>query len=161
MIWLHDLWRIIIITNTILAFYIVFHRRRSVSTTWAWLIILLVFPIIGITLYAFFGRGISQENIFAINRQHHLGLRNVQKTISRPPRKTSSSDTSNKARIAINFFDKFDDSPLTKNNHVKLYNDGQKMFADLIKDINRAQESINVEFYTFYNDEIGNQILSL
>lgn len=75
MIWWHDFIRIIIITNTILAFYIVFHRRRSVSTTWAWLIILLVLPIIGITLYAFFGRGISQENIFAINKQKHIGLK--------------------------------------------------------------------------------------
>lgn len=88
MLWLHDIARIIIITNTILAFYIVFHRRRSVSTTWAWLIILLVLPIIGLILYAFFGRGISQENIFAINKQHHLGLRNVQKAIAKAPKKS-------------------------------------------------------------------------
>lgn len=89
MLWLHDIARIIIITNTILAFYIVFHRRRSVSTTWAWLIILLVLPIIGLILYAFFGRGISQENIFAINKQHHLGLRNVQKAIAKAPKKSA------------------------------------------------------------------------
>ncbi len=54
MVWLRDIIRIILIANTILAFYIVFHRRRSVSTTWAWLIILLVLPVIGIILYAFF-----------------------------------------------------------------------------------------------------------
>ena len=86
MIWWHDFVRIIIITNTILAFYVVFHRRRSVSTTWAWLIILLVLPVVGITLYAFFGRGISQENIFAINKQKHIGLRNVQKSIAKAPK---------------------------------------------------------------------------
>ena len=69
MIWWHDFIRIVFITNTILAFYIVFHRKRSVSTTWAWLIILLILPVVGITLYAFFGRGISQENILpSINR---------------------------------------------------------------------------------------------
>lgn len=103
MIWWHDFIRIIIITNTILAFYIVFHRRRSVSTTWAWLIILLVLPIIGITLYAFFGRGISQENIFAINKQKHIGLKNVQKSIAQAPKETSPSDTSKAGDIAINF----------------------------------------------------------
>lgn len=63
MLWLHDIARIIIITNTILAFYIVFHRRRSVSTTWAWLIILLVLPIIGLILYAFLD-GVFPRKIF-------------------------------------------------------------------------------------------------
>lgn len=161
MIWLHDLWRIFVITNTILAFYIVFHRRRSVSTTWAWLIILLVFPGLGLIVYAFFGRGISQENIFAINSQKHLKLRNVHKTITCPPKKISSSDTSNKGKIAIKFFDKDNEAPLTKNNHVRLYTDGHEMFHDMLKDMIRAKETINVEFYTFYNDEIGNQILDL
>lgn len=161
MIWLHDLLLVIIITNTILAFYIVFHRRRSVSTTWAWLIILLVFPILGLTLYAFFGRGISQEDIFAINRQHHLGLQNVLKEIDKAPRKISPSDTSNKGEIAVNFFNKNGEVPLTKNNLVKLYTDGRKMFDDMIYDIEHAKKTVNVEFYTFYNDQIGNEILEL
>lgn len=158
---LRDIFYIIIITNTILAFYIVFHRRRSVSTTWAWLIILLVFPVIGITLYGFFGRGISQENIFAINKQHHIGLRNVQKSITKAPKKISASDTSNKAKMVVHFFDRNSESPLSKNNHVKLYTDGEQMFHDMINDIENAQQTINVEFYTFYNDDIGNKMLNL
>lgn len=113
------------------------------------------------TLYAFFGRGISQENLFAINKQRHIGLKNVQKSISTPPKKISHSDTSNKADVAIHFFNKDDEAPLTKNNQVKLYTDGQEMFDDLIIDIKKAKETINVEFYTFYNDEIGNKILDL
>lgn len=161
MILLRDIIRIIIITNTILAFYIVFHRRRSVSTTWAWLIILLVFPVIGIILYGFFGRGISQENIFAINKQHHIGLRNVQKSITKAPKKTSTSDTSGKANMIVHFFDRNSESPLSKNNHVKLYTDGQSMFCDMIKDITEAKQTVNVEFYTFYNDQIGNEVLDL
>ncbi|MCT6889125.1 MAG: PLDc N-terminal domain-containing protein, partial [Lactobacillus sp.] len=161
MILLRDIGRIIIITNTILAFYIVFHRRRSVSTTWAWLIILLVFPVLGMIIYGFFGRGISQENIFAINKQHHIGLRNVQKSITAAPKKISTSDTSNKAKMVIHFFDHDGESPLSKNNHVKLYTDGEIMFHDMMRDIKKAKQSVNVEFYTFYNDEIGNDFLDL
>lgn len=161
MVWLHDIWRIIVITNTLLAFYIVFHRRRSVSTSWAWLIILLVLPVLGLTLYAFFGRGISQENLFAINKQKHIGLLNVQKAIAKAPRKISSSDTSNRAKIAIRFFNKDGYVPVTKNNKVKLYNDGQEMFDAMITDIEKAKETVNVEFYTFYNDQVGNRILNL
>lgn len=161
MVWLHDVMRIIIITNTILAFYIVFHRRRSVSTTWAWLIILLVLPILGLIIYGFFGRGISQENIFAINKQGHIGLKNVQDAIEKAPKKISPSDTSKMGEIAINFFNKDGYSPVTKNNQVSLFTDGNEMFDGMIKDIKNAKETVNVEFYTFYNDEIGNQILDL
>ena len=116
---------------------------------------------IGITLYGFFGRGISQENIFAINKQHHIGLRNVQKSITKAPKKISASDTSNKAKMVVHFFDRNSESPLSKNNHVKLYTDGEQMFHDMISDIENAQQTINVEFYTFYNDEIGNKMLNL
>lgn len=158
---IHDFKYIIIITNTILAFYIVFHRRRSVSTTWAWLIILLVFPVFGAIAYAFFGRGISQENLFSINRQKHIGLKNVQETITKPPKKISPQDTSNKATIAIDFFNKRGDSPLTKNNSVKIYTNGNEFFSNLIKDLKKAKDTINIEFYSFYNDQIGNQILDL
>ncbi|MBA1392434.1 cardiolipin synthase, partial [Lactobacillus sp. XV13L] len=161
MILLHDIIRIIIITNTILAFYIVFHRRRSVSTTWAWLIILLVLPVLGLVLYGFFGRGISQENIFAINKQHHIGLRNVQKSITKAPKKISSADTSNKAKMVVHFFDHNGESPLSKNNHVKLYTDGEPMFKDMMRDVKNARQTVNVEFYTFYNDQIGNEFLDL
>lgn len=35
------------------------------------------------------------------------------------------------------------------------------MFRDMIKDIKNAKETVNVEFYTFYNDDIGNEILDL
>ena len=161
MIWWHDFIRIIFITNTILAFYIVFRRRRSVSTTWAWLIILLILPVIGITLYAFFGRGISQENIFAINKQKHIGLRNVQESITEAPKKVSPADTSSAGEIAINFFNQDDESPLTKNNNVELYTEGETFFHDMLKDIVRAKETVNIEFYTFYSDNIGNRVLQL
>ncbi|WP_251716545.1 cardiolipin synthase [Lactobacillus agrestimuris] len=161
MITLNDLFRVIIIVNTILAFYIVFHRRRSVSTAWAWLIILIVLPILGLIIYAFFGRGISEENIFSINKQRHLGLEKWQEEVGQAPKKISSSDTSTKGDIVVHFFNKDGNVPLTKNNLVDLYTDGEKFFEAMFHDIEQAKETINVEFYTFYNDDIGNKLLDL
>ena len=114
-----DIWHIIIFTNTILALWTVFHRKRSVATSWAWLIVLIIFPVIGFIIYGFVGRGISQENLFAINRQHHIGLDNVQKMITKAPKKTSAADTSPHARILIKYLDKDQEAPITKNNQLK------------------------------------------
>lgn len=161
MFWLKYLHIIVISINTILAFYVVFRRKRSVATAWAWLIILLIFPILGFILYGFFGRGLSQENLFAINKQNHIGLRNVQKMIPRFQKRAGKSDTAHKAQVAIEYFNQNREAPLSKNNKIKLYTDGHEKFRDLMSDIQNAKETINIEYYSFYNDDIGNQILNL
>lgn len=161
MFWLKYLHIIVISINTILAFYVVFRRKRSVATAWAWLIILLIFPILGFILYGFFGRGLSQENLFAINKQNHIGLRNVQKMITRFQKRAGKSDTAHKAQVAIEYFNQNREAPLSKNNKIKLYTDGHEKFRDLMSDIKNAKETINIEYYSFYNDDIGNQILNL
>lgn len=158
---LHDLFRILIIVNTILAFYVVFHRRRSVATSWAWLIILLILPVIGFILYSFLGRGLSQENLFAINRQHHIGLRNVQKMIAKDQACSGPADTSGQGKVLVDFLNRNNESPLSKDNQIQLYTDGHDKFHDLLIDMEQAKSSINVEYYTFYNDQIGNQVLQL
>ncbi|MCZ9599736.1 cardiolipin synthase [Lactobacillus mulieris] len=161
MFWLKYLHIIVISINTILAFYVVFRRKRSVATAWAWLIILLIFPILGFILYGFFGRGLSQENLFAINKQNHIGLRNVQKMIPRFQKRAGKSDTAHKAQVAIEYFNQNREAPLSKHNKIKLYTDGHEKFRDLMSDIKNAKETINIEYYSFYNDDIGNQILNL
>lgn len=161
MFWLKYLHIIVISINTILAFYVVFRRKRSVATAWAWLIILLIFPIWGFILYGFFGRGLSQENLLAINKQNHIGLRNVQKMIPRFQKRAGKSDTAHKAQVAIEYFNQNREAPLSKNNKIKLYTDGHEKFRDLMSDIKNAKETINIEYYSFYNDDIGNQILNL
>ena len=53
------------ILNLILAFIIIFleRNRRSATSTWAWLFVLLVLPLIGFVLYLFFGRTVSKRKM--------------------------------------------------------------------------------------------------
>ena len=53
-----------------------------------------------------------------------------------------------------------DDALLTFNNEVETFIDGQVLFPNLIKNIEEAKRSINVEFYTFYDDQLGNHAKS-
>lgn len=154
--------RIILLVNTILSFYVVFHRKRSVATTWAWLIVLLIFPVIGFILYGFLGRGLSQENLFAINQQNHIGLNKVRQMLPQHVRKNASAnDTSENARVLIDYFNSKGDTPLSKNNAIRIFTDGKEKFRNLFADIEKAQETVNIEYYSFINDEIGNQFLDL
>ena len=51
------------ITNVVLAFVIIFleRDRRTASSTWAWLFVLFVLPVIGFILYLFFRTNGFQE----------------------------------------------------------------------------------------------------
>ena len=51
------------ITNVVLAFVIIFleRDRRTASSTWAWLFVLFVLPVIGFILYLFLGRTVSRK----------------------------------------------------------------------------------------------------
>ena len=161
MFWDNDFIQIILAVNTILVFYVVFHRKRSVAASWAWLIILIIFPIAGFILYGFTSRGLSQENLFAINRQKHIGLFNVTRLIPKAPAKAGPSDTSDQAKILIEYFNDQKDAPLSKNNKVRIYTNGEDKFLHLFHDITNAKETINVEYYSFMNDDLGNTFLDL
>ncbi|MDO4912721.1 MAG: cardiolipin synthase [Lactobacillus sp.] len=158
---MHKIVLLLIILNTIWSIVVVFRRRRSISTNWGWLVVLIALPIVGTILYSFLGRGLSQKKLFAINKQKHIGLRNVKKTIQKSPKESSPNDTSHDAQMLTKLLNKLGDAPLTKNNDVKFYTDGPAMFADLFKDIEDAQETVNLEFYSFYKDDLGNQLLDL
>ena len=156
MFWQNDFVQLIWAINTVLAFYVVFHRKRSVATSWAWLIVLLFFPVVGFILYGFLGRGLSQENIFAINKQKHIGLQRLNQIISKTPKSSGINDTSSQAQILIDYFNYRKEAPLSKNNRVNFYTEGNDKFKHLFEDIEQAKETINVEYYSFMNDDLGN-----
>lgn len=51
--------------------------------------------------------------------------------ITEAPAKIDQSDTSPSAHILIKYLDKDQESPITKNNKLKLYTDGHDKFRDL------------------------------
>lgn len=158
---LYYMWDIILILNTILALYVVFRRPRSIATTLAWLLVLLIFPIGGFILYGFFGRGLAQEKLFAINSQEHIGLFKAQKLIETISGPISTADTSADGAILVQYFNSKKDAPLSKDNEIQIFTDGNEKFEALFADIAAAKETVNVEYYSFFNDDIGNRFLTL
>lgn len=53
-----------IVINLVLAFIIIFleRNRRSASSTWAWLFVLFVLPLIGFILYLFLAELFQKKN---------------------------------------------------------------------------------------------------
>lgn len=157
---------IIMIFNTGGAIVTVFHRPRNIASTLAWLMVLILLPVVGFLLYAFLGRGLAQEKIFDISHGEHIGLQHLKQMIltddkADPDNERSDHTTTHTARQLIRYFVNAQDAPLTKRNFVQVYTDGQAQIQAIFQDIRAAKETVHVEYYAFFNDNIGNQFLDL
>ena len=148
--------------NVGLAIWTVFRSHRDIASTWAWLLILCILPYVGFVLYLFTGRQLSHDDIFSIEteqkkiRDHFL---NEQNRLLRIHDLLPSKSQNPRARRLVELNLNNDDALLTFNNEVETFIDGQVLFPNLIKNIEEAKRSINVEFYTFYDDQLGYQVL--
>ena len=166
MVWTWDVIRRIIeilwLINIGFAIWTVFRSRRDIASTWAWLLVLTVFPFVGFVAYLILGRQLSHDDIFTLRKeeaqvrdkflkkQHHLI--NKHELLPKGARHT-------KDRMMVNAFLNNGEAPITFNNQVDLFADGYVKFSHLIDDINHAQKMVNLEYYTFYADDLGHRIL--
>lgn len=54
----------VVVLNIIFSLSLIFIERKDPTTTWAWLLILLVLPGVGFVLYLMFGQNLSRQKIF-------------------------------------------------------------------------------------------------
>lgn len=146
----------VVVLNIVFSFSLIFIERKDPTTTWAWLLILLVLPGVGFIVYLMFGQNLSRQKIFK------------DKIISdEKKRMASSQDT-----LAFSDHsggDKFSDiqkmnfnnsgAKYTVNNSVDVYTNGEDKFKQLIEDIKNAKTYIHVEYYIFKKDVIGRKII--
>ena len=160
-IWLTIL--LIILLNEAAAIFTVFREKRDIAATWAWLLVLTLIPGLGFILYAFFGRKLPHKKLEQIKSQTRLKLqqaleRQKQQFINMPKPKDQTVQI---YRRTIMLFQSIDDSFLTRHNNVDLFTEGHQLFRRMFDDIAAAKRSIHIEFYTIYNDEIGNELRTL
>ena len=166
MIWTWDIIRRIIevlwLINIGFAIWTVFRSRRDIAATWAWLLVLSVFPVAGFILYMFVGRQLSHDDIFTIQEEqakYQNTFLKKQHRLLEQHELLPQSNQKPRARMLANLNLNNDEALLTFDNHVEVFTDGHAKFEQLIDDINHAKKIVDVEYYTFYADHLGKRIL--
>lgn len=138
---------------------LIFVEKRDSTTTWAWLLILFIFPFLGFILYACFGQNISKEKIF--NKKAKIDKDKLKNIIDKFNANShfSQKDENYIDLIKINY--NTNGSIYTNNNSVITYINGEDKFKDLFNDIAKATSFINIQYYIFRCDELGNKLLKL
>ncbi len=152
-----------IIITIITAFIILLDDSKNSESTISWLLIIFILQWIGVIFYILLGinwkkgKIVQQkpEDIFgkflqsALIRQEDY----LESSLIENPNE-QYSDMVKTIRLLMNG----NNSILTLNNRVKLFFNGQDAFNDLIKDLEKAQDSIHMEFYIWRSDILGNRI---
>lgn len=154
---------LLVVVNEIAALFTVFREKRDIAATWAWLLVLTLLPVVGFIIYAFLGRKLPQEKIDLIQSQTELklgtALENQKKQFLDMPQ--PKKQTLRMYRRTIMLFQNIDNAFLTRHNAVEIFTDGHELFKRMFDELANAKQSIHIEFYTIYNDQIGNELRTI
>ncbi|MFT8908588.1 MAG: cardiolipin synthase [Lentilactobacillus diolivorans] len=159
-----SIFNIIVVVNAIFAIITVFREKRDIAAIWAWLLVLVFLPVAGFIAYAFLGRKLPKNRLFKLHKHVQMQLDErlkEQRAQLGHSDKTPADEVVRRSRNAVDMFMTTDSAFLSRQNKVRIFTNGNDLFHRVIEDIEAAQKSIHIEFYTFYNDRIGNEILDL
>lgn len=152
----------LLVINTGGAVVTVFWEKKDIAVIWAWLLVLILLPGVGFILYLFVGKGINSSKIFDLKEQERLGinqLAELQKEQWEKNRLIFAGEKISAGNMELpRLFLDIDQAILTEHNYVEILTDGTEKFKVLLDDIRHAQNHVHIEYYTFYNDQIGNQV---
>ncbi|WP_110111960.1 cardiolipin synthase [Bacillus sp. CGMCC 1.16541] len=152
------------ILNMILAITLIFLERRSISTTWAWLMVLYFIPVLGFILYLIFGQNLSKQKIFTWDQRSYLSLRESVSTQTELLRNQQFSFTNKSAeryRDLVFMHLIHNEAVLTQNNELEIFTDGHDKFNALLQDIEQATHHIHLVYYIIRSDELGKRLVNM
>ncbi len=136
---------------------------HSTTKTFAYLLITLFVPVIGMLLYLAVGANYRKNKLYTkkiINDDHLLAeIRSKIVRESEDNWKGAEQDVKSHTPLARLLL--HDNSPLTRNNEVSLLLNGETKFPAVIRALKDARHHIHMEYYIFEDDEIGNEIKNI
>lgn len=153
---------IIYLINLLAVLNLLFREKRKTETTVAWVMVLIGLPALGCILYLVFGRGISKDNMFKLKEaEDKIIKKNILDIQSRLNHDHKLNPNIIEHRDMIYALANSNDANFTTNNDLKIYTNCNGFFDSLLDELKNAKSYINIQFYIFKDDEIGNKIIDI
>ncbi|MFV0593782.1 MAG: cardiolipin synthase [Draconibacterium sp.] len=137
-------------------------EKRSPYKTAAWILALILLPIVGVLFYLVFGQEYRKRKMFSLRGLK--GLKELRKISARQLRRIEQGDHQNEVseyqnivRLMLNN----SNALLTTGNKTSILPNGENTFPAIFEAIEKAKHHIHLEFYIFANDKIGTRIKEL
>lgn len=140
------------------------YDERDPSTTLAWLLVLLVFPGVGVVFYFLFGRNwrrLGKRNgrrLEAMERGHRTIRPHYERWIDEA--RTIHADDVLSARLSSAIQTQNGTRPLPCT-HLELFTSGSEKFSRLLADIEAAECFVHLEYFIWEDDSLSETVCSL
>ena len=143
--------------------FLLLDNRESTSTI-AWLLVLILFPFVGIIFYLLIGRNwrhFSKKNKplkQMIERRLHPFFFAIMKKQQQIVKKLEHKKTRSYKKKLLELLRSNSNSLLTTNNTLTIFHQGKDKFSQLIKDLRRAELFIHMEYFIWRSDTLTEEI---
>lgn len=157
----------IYIINAISILSIIFFRKKDMSVTFAWLLVLIFIPLLGFVLYFFFGSTRKLELMSKAYRMedienHYQKALNFELQAIEAEQITLKDPETEKYRDMIIMNARNSGCFFTQNNQVELLVDAQQKYPRMFEEIEKAEKTINVLYFIIKSrDQIGRDFIEL
>ncbi|MEN6326424.1 MAG: cardiolipin synthase [Syntrophomonas sp.] len=160
----HFAWQVIdyvFIVNIVFAILVIFFERHNPTVTLTWLLVLFFMPVLGFLFYIFLGQDLRKKKLFYLKEeeeqkffpqltQQDESLHNNQLCFINPQVR--------EYRNIIHLHLNSNQSLFSQDNDVEVFDDGKRLFQELVNSLENAQNYIHMEYYIIRNDHIGKTI---
>lgn len=148
------------VINLVAIIYMIFWEKRSANSIIVWALVLTLLPYIGFIIYLLIGRKVNTSNIFVMKKSEMAFFKKYIDEIknAKPYNKDIKDSTNYEVIRAV---ESMEYSPYREDGEVKLFFDGKELFDEILESLEKAKESINIQFYIFKDDEIGSKVLKI
>ena len=129
-------------------------RRRSPNAARAWLLLILVMPIVGVALYSVFGRAYLPARRRERQDKAIAYIESARKALGPVP----DVDVGEHRQATAVLAEKLGSFPVLGGNRVELLDDYAGTIDRLVADIDAARESVHLLFYIFEPDATGRRV---
>lgn len=163
--------QILYVVNIVFTVLIVFFERKNPSGTWAWLLVAFLIPYFGFFIYLLLGADARRLSVFTEKKTKDLALveelsalpgleyqRKKEKYLSQINVLGIQNSEHHNDLITLNSV--AGNSPLMRNNTVRIFKSGEEKFDTMIADIEAATSHIHMLYYIIRNDNLGNRVVA-
>ncbi len=152
---------LVLALNLIFIIILIFFERRDPSSTWAWVLILALLPLVGFLVYLFLGLSPRKRRYFQKKQKHDREkmITITEKEYFAPIDPEAELDTLEMNIIKLGLQSKV--PSLVGHNEVKIYTRGQDKFEDLFQDLRQARDFIHINYYKIENDWLGKELFDI
>lgn len=138
---------------------IIFLENRHPSSTMAWILLLALLPVVGFIFYLIFGQNYRNKqrryNEKGLRDQHAYQRYKMQVLKNEQEMLDYTEAQQKMFRLSL----KLGNSTISfSGSHTEILTNGKKTFEALIRELEKAEHHIHMEYYIYRNDHIGTQI---